>query len=345
MITRERIEISRTDRATIGTGLRSQVWADIDNSLSLYFSFVLDEGLKLVETPAVQPSVQSFTLELIPSFTDAFQVLQEDDIGRINNVFTDIVVNPTHVTFLAARDFHKQSLSRLCAFTLEFLPQVLELDDFGFVTCENLAVRTDCEIVYSEVNTNNLVATRNVRVNLSRECDMEEHLSFSIFNYFKSLVSPVKILPIIFWNCDWDISSLTFIKCSEPDFIECESEQMPVEADRARFHNGLLFSRFKIFSSFGNSFNSKIGRQPLSQFFIYKMMQLESVSYLGLKSFINCILNSVKKSVRHIKQLFTVLCFQFYCGNELHNKANCGLIYKYLDRGNPMEVVPIPLTA
>src|SRR3990167_6228862 len=58
------------------------------------------------------------------------------------------------------------------------------------------------------------------------------------------------------------------------------------------------------------------------------MMKLKSVAYLGFKSFVNSILNSLKKGAGHIKQLLITGNFQFDGGNRFHKLNAEQLIYK-----------------
>jgi hypothetical protein len=336
MRTRKTIEIPRTYTSAVGTSLGSHVRIDKDDSLSFSLCLVLDEVLQLKETPMIEPSIQSFSHKLIPALSYSFKVFQYDCVSRSNNLLADFVVHPTHIAFLSARQSFKLPSGGLCAFTLESSPQILELDNLGLVASKNPAVRTDGKIIYSEINTEISVATESAGVfnrchglpqvpsDLSGESDMKEHPSFSISDNLKSLVFPIKIFPIIFGNINAKILPLAFDKGGKANFIKRECKKVSVEADRAGFHNWLPFelSGFKIFRSLGNGFTGKISRKPLPQILIDKMMKLESVAYLRFKTFINSILDSMKKSIGHIKQLLVHSDFKLYRGNGLH-KVEC----------------------
>jgi len=324
MRTRKTIEIPRTEFSAVGTGLRSHIRTDKVNSLSFSFSLVLDEALQLVETPAIEPSVQSFTHKLVPALSYSFKVLQNDCISRGNNILTDFVVDCSYITFLPSRNSFKLSSGRLCAFTLQSFPQIIMLHNSGLMTFEHLAIRSDSKVIYSDINPNYfLVATRSSGVDISGECDMKEQSTFSVFYNFKRLVSPVKIFPVILGNAYSNIFSLSWSKSGNSNLFKAKSEKVSIEADRTGLHNRLLFklNSFKVFRSFGNSFTGKIGREPLSQIFIDKMMELKPIAYLSFKSFVDSILNSLKKCITHIKQSLFMLNFQLYSRNEFHNNA------------------------
>ena len=331
MRTIKKIKIPRTNITALRASLGSHIRINKNSSLAFSFSFVLDEALQLKETPMIEPSVQSLAHKLIPALSYSFKVLQNDRVSRSNNIFADFVVNPTHITFLPATQSFKPSYSRLCAFTLESFPQVLELHNLGLMTIKDLAIRTDGKVVYSEVNTNYfLVATRNRGIDISRECDMKEHLSFSIFDNLKSLVIPVQVFPIIFRNRDWNILPFAFGKGSNPNLFKRESEKVSVETNRTGFHNWLDFKlgSFKIFRSLCYGFTGKVSRKPLPQILVNKMVKLKSVAYLGFKSFINGILDSLKKSAGHINKLLIIINFQLYSSDRFHSNKIKVLLYK-----------------
>ncbi len=244
MRTKKAIKISRTEVATIRTIPGSQVRIDKDNSLTFSFSLVLDETLQLIETPTIKPSIQSFTHKFISALTYSFQVLQYNYISRSNDLFADFVVDCTHVAFLFTRDSFKFSSGRFCAFTLQSSPQILMLDNSGLMTFENLAVGSDSKIIYSDINTNCfLVATRSrIGVDISIECNVKEQYTFFIFDNFKCLIAPIKVLPVILRNIYSNIFTSSWSESSNPDFIKTECEKIPIKANWTEFNNRLFLS-------------------------------------------------------------------------------------------------------
>ncbi len=342
MQTNETGKVKGTEFSAVGTSLASQIRTNLDYSDSFLQSLIFDEGLQLVETPTVNPSIKPFSHILVPALPYSFKVFHYDCVNiAVDDLFAYVVVDPSHIAFLSARNSFQKSFSIFCAFTMESSPQILELNNLGLMTFEYSAITTDSEIVYSEVNSEFLVATRTRNVNLSRECDMKEHPSFSVFDEFKSLVSPVKILPITFGNTYKKISPFTFNKSSKANLVRRECEQVSIKADRTRLYNWLLFklSRFEVFRCFSNSLTREISRKPVSQILVNKMMKLKPIAYLGFKSLVNSVLNCLKKNIAHIKQIFTVGCFDFYRGNELHNQT---ILLKYLSLSEVKASIPHP---
>jgi len=337
MRTIKAIKVSGTNFTTVGAYLRSHVWINKDNIFTFSHCFVANELLQLVEAPAVEPSVQPLAHIFIP-ISYSFKVLQYNSVSRSNNLLADLVINPAHIAFLPSRDSLKLSSSRLCAFTLKFFPQELILHNFGFMTCENLTIGSDSKVIYSEVHAQMLVLAARVPSDLSRECDVEEQSTFSVFNNFKSLVSPIKVFPVIFRNIDRNILPLAFSECGNPNLVKGKCKQIPVKTDRAGFHNWffLKLNRFKVQRSLCNRFTCKVSRKPLPQIFVNKMVQLESVANLSLKSFVNGVLDSFKKGARHIKQVLIAVNFKLYCGNKPHNNTKQQPIYISYGRRCPV---------
>lgn len=337
MRTRKTIKVSGTEFSAVGASLAGHVRIDKNNSFTFSFSFVFNELLQLVEAPRIEPSVQSFSHEFVSAFPDSFQFFQYNTVCTVHDFLTYFVVNPSHVAFLPAGNFLQKSLGRFCAFGLKFFPQELELLDFGFVSCKNFAVRSDSKVVYSDINPHYLVTTRSRRVDLSGECYMKEQFSFPIPDNLKRLITPVKIFPVVFRDFNRNIKPLPLDKGCDPYFIKGKCEKFSVERDSRFLHNWSFFSGFKIFRSLADCFNNKVSRQPLSQVFVDKMMELKAVSYFGFKAFINRILNCFSKSTGHFINLFAKPDFQFYGGNEFH--SDCVDILLYKPYAHPLDIV------
>ncbi len=327
MQTIKKIKVARTDKTTRGASLRSHVRLDKINNLSFSFRFVFDEALQLKKAPIVEPSIESSALA---NLSDSLEVFHNNRVSIADNTLANNMVVVPHKAFLSATQSSEQSLGRFCAFALQPSTQVMKFSNLGFRSFEKNTFACYSEVVYSDINTQNPVATRSWSVDFSGKCDVKKQFSFFISDNLKSLIVPVKVFPVVFWNADLNILSFAFDESSEPDFLKREGKKVFVEGDRTRFYNGLDFELggFKIFRSLCNRFTGKISRKPLPQIFINNMVKPESVAYLGFKSFVNSILHSLLESVEHIKQLLIIRNFQFYGGSSFH-KLNAGqLIYK-----------------
>ena len=327
MVTNKRIKIARTEFTAVRAGLRSHIWAYKLNNLSCSFRFILDKALQLIEAPTIEPSVQSLAHMLVPTFTDSIQIFQDDTISISNNLFADVVVYPSHITFLPTRRLLEQPFSRLRAFSLKFLPQILELHNLGFMSTENLAITCDCKVIYSDINTNNLCSA-TVDVDISGECDMQEIPVFPIFDKVSSLVFPIKIFPIIQRNIDRKITPI-FAK-SKPNFMLGKTECPPVKPDRTGFEGNSFVTGLIRFKSFGDSIYRKLCLEIklASQVIIDKLVQCKLMFDVMLNSIIRSILTRLFERIRQFIQFFTRRNLNFDGSRTLHSAKEVAPIYK-----------------
>ncbi|MDP2974253.1 MAG: hypothetical protein Q8N60_04330, partial [Candidatus Diapherotrites archaeon] len=302
MRAREKVAITRTQGIAGGAGLACHVRINKDDLLTEPFSLVGDEGLELVKAPIVKPAIEPFSFLLL---SDSLKVFEGYDVSVSNNFFANYVVCASHVAFLPAAQHFKMPLGGLCAFSLQFTSQMPELLNPSLWSLKKPAITTDGKVVYSEVNPDYLIATRKVGVSLSGECDVPVKNPFLI-NQFKSLILPIKILPVILRNKDSNILPIILREGSYPNFIKIECEKLTIPANALLFDDWLDFEpgAFQTFACFANSLNSKISRQPLSNIPINKPMQSKTITNLSFKTFINSELHSTRKSFAHLKEHF-----------------------------------------
>lgn len=329
MIANKRTGMAKTKFMTIGTSLASHVRVDIDNPLSFSLSFVADERLKLVETPAVQPSVPCLALhEPVPTISYSFKVFQSENIGTTDYLFANSVVDPAHVTFLSTRHLSEMSQSGLRAFSLESFPEIMKLHEFGLLTFEDPTVTAHSEIVFSEVNPENLVATRIFRTDLFRECDMEEHSTLSVCYDFESLISPREIFSVILWNNNRNILPTIFSEGSDSHVSRSKCEQFSVKEDRARSNVRHTF-QLKFLRSFSDCATSEICWQPLPQIFIDETVKFKSITNLSVKSTCESVSNCLEEGIRHLNQFRSGLNFNLNGGNDFHIVDINNRVYKH----------------
>jgi hypothetical protein len=200
---------TRTECSTFGTDLGSIVRFNLNHFNSISFSFILDEALQLKETPVANPIVHSLSS---PLFTDTFEVFHDYliSIEFGNNVFADVMINPSHVTSFSSANLPKKTLGGKSAFCLKNRTQVFELsfDLLDFAGIIKLAIRSDCQVVYSEVDTkNSILDIRAIDSNLFRECEQEETSAFFINSKQTFTNIPTEIIFITSRNVELELLS------------------------------------------------------------------------------------------------------------------------------------------
>ena len=230
MQTSKQMFITNTQFIADVMDLGSEVRINIDASGSLSQSLVFNEVLQLKEAPVINPVVESFSSLASPN---SLEVLHYNSIPFINatdNSFTNIVVYPSLETSLSSRPLLEKFSGASSAFGLKFFPQSLELEHFSFdlATSEELFIRGNSYMIYSDINTNFPVAT-SANVNVFGKGDVDKESSLFIHKNLGSLPRPVKILSVIFRNANRDVNSA--INCSYPNFIwsKCKSSLIKIQ--------------------------------------------------------------------------------------------------------------------
>ena len=303
MQTKKGIKVARTEFKAVTTGLRSKIRLDKLNSFPFSFSLILDETLQLVETPVVKPSVESLAFANLPY---SFQVFHDNSVSVPDNALANYMVVVPHEAFLSATQLPKKPFGRLCAFALQPFTQVMKFPNLCFGSFKENSLASYSEVVYSDINTQNPVATtRNWGVDISGKSNVKEHPTFSILNNLKSLVSPVKVFPIILRNVYLEVLPFALDKSGKTDFLKRKSKKVSIKGDRAGLHNRLLFqlSGLEVFRSLCYGFTGKVSRKPFSKVFIHKIVKFKSVTYFSFKTFVYSVLNCFKKGMGHINKV------------------------------------------
>ena len=263
--------------STFGTDLGSVIRLDFNKFNTFSFRFVLDETLQLKETPITNPIIHSLSSS---DFSNTFKIFHYNfvSIESGNNILTNFMIYPSHKTFLFSRDFFKQSLGTSCAFSLEFTSQKPEFSFnlFNLRRFEELPVRSDSEIINSQVHTENSVRTRTNGAFLG-ECEQEETFTFGI-NPQKTFINfPTEIIFETRRNSERNFNSSFDCRYTQDVILE-RATSWRVVSDRTEFDNGLSFSFLNNPTGLFNTRNSKLRRH--SHFFqsqINKRMQFNII--------------------------------------------------------------------
>lgn len=325
----------RTDTqfSTIGTDLGSVVRFHPINNNTYSFSFVLDKTLQLEKTPITENPVESLTFSLIP---DAFQIFHHNlitiEIG--NNIFTGVVVNPSHPTSFSSRNLLEKSFTGTSAYSLKFTTQVTELpfDMLDFRTIVEPSVRADSEVVYSEVNAQNNVLRTVVLLsgsNLFRECEQEKAPAFFI-NTQKAFVNiPIEIISIISRNVEVEL--LPCLEQSQDQSVTFDvGTSWEVIPDRCSADDWLCFGFLNHATSLSHTSHSYLGWkfESLSDGMVDRIMQFEILSDVMFPSIINTELESLSISFDCINYFWSWIDSDFSSSNSSHLIGECIGTYK-----------------
>jgi len=331
MRTMEETFCTGSELGTSGAGFASIERVDFNYINSFNSSLVFDEALQLIETPAVEPEVESPAFFHVPYSPEVFHYNCISGLYIGDNGLADIVVNPSLEALLSARELFKQSPGRPCAFGLKFRPQMLELEHLGFdfISREELFLACNSNMVYSKVDANDFISRIGINsIDVSGESDADEHSSFFVKSKFSSLITPIEILPVTFWDFNWNVYSS--IDCCEPDFIKKECKCSSVEINRHVFfenRSGIAFARFEGLESLGCNpvgIDDELTFQfePFSSPIVSNMMEFIPIGNAVVKSELRNVRNTLGIFFHSIKQNFIKRNFQLNRSNRFHIMPN-----------------------
>lgn len=319
-----------TEFSTVRTGLRSEIWADLNHPNPQSIGFVSDTTLQLIETPIIQPKVKSSSFTL---FSYAFKVFQYNcsSFTIIHNLLTYDMVPICHKPFLSTRDFPKQSLSRPCAFGLEFISKLLKFDSFEFnLSCiEKHSVGSDSHVIYSDINTkNSIMQVRANGVNIFRETKQEETSAFFVYSQQTFSEFPFKIFFVTVRNVY--IELLPSFDCGNAQNIVFErSRSWEVVSYRSSVDNWFGFGSFDKTTGLFDTGHSQLALQtPFTQGLINKRVKLDIVLDFAFPCLINTELQPFSINLECSDYFFSWTNPDFCCCSNLHNYGEYTELYK-----------------
>ena len=324
---------TRTKLTAFMADLRSVVRFNPNNNNSLSFSFVLDETLQLEETPITEYPIHSFSFALFP---DAFQVFHNNlvsvEVG--NNVFTYTMVFMLHPTSFSSRYFFKQSSAGASAFALKLRTQVFELSFDLFDLCRIIkpAIRSNGEVIYSEVNAQNNVLRSVVLLsgrNLFRESEQEETSAFFIHSQKAFGNFPFEITSITVR--DIKVKGLSAIKQSQDKGIPFKvSTSWEIVSDGCSLDNWLGLSLLNHSTSLSHTGDSYLGREIklLSDSVIDSIVEFEVLSDFIFPSIVNTELQRFCVSINSSNYLRSWIDTDFSSNYASHSSCKTQQVFK-----------------
>src|SRR3989344_3561108 len=306
-----------TKFSAVGTGLGSMVGIDFDNSFSINNPFIFNKSLELKEAPIMQPESLLLSDFSISNPLDIFHY--NNSLFTINNLFADVVVNPSHQTVFSSRDFLQKSFTRKSAFRLEFSPQTLEHKFFSFnlFAVKKLFVGSNCDIVDSNINSK-----KSVKKFWSDDVFGQNNMQKQSFiiNQISTTRLQIKILPVIFWNFYRNFySSINSAKTNIISFfIVFKTKRTGIISDCKMLFKNRLSSwlGFKNFSSFISATANKLCRKFsfLSDFIVSQVMKLSFIVCLNIPSKINNFVSRIRILLHSFYKGFIIWNLNFYDG-------------------------------
>lgn len=314
----KRRTFTRTKLSTARTDLGSVVRSNLNKLNSLPFGFVLDKTLQLEETPIANPIIH---FSSSPDVPNSFEVFHNNfaSIKIVHNLFANAMINSSHEPLLSSRDFFKQSLGRPCAFALEFTSQEFEFpfNLFDLRGVEEFSIRSDSEIIDSQVHTENSVRTRTLGAFLG-ECEQEEAFTFGVNSQETFINFPIKITFVTIRNSEGNFNPSPNCRDAQDIIFERKASGRVV-SDGTEFNNWSGLGFFNHSTGLFDTSNSKLGRQSFSHFRINKGMEFDIISDFHLPSSINTELKSFFVDSKSINNFLSWFNSNFSGCSDSHN--------------------------
>jgi hypothetical protein len=293
----------------------------------------LDETLQLIEAPIADPIIDNISTIFL---SDSFEVFHYNlvSIKLGNNIFTDIMINPDHITSFSSRKLLEKPYAGTSAFGLENGTQISEFsfDLLYFGRIIKPAVATDGEVIYSEINAQNSSLRATVQlngVNLFRECEDEKASTFFINGKQTFLDLPTEILFVAIR--DTELKFLSAIKQSQDKNIIFDiGTPWEIVSHGSSVNNGFSFGFLDNPTSLFQTSNSQLAWkfEFSPDNIIDCIMEFEIITDFILPSIINTELQSSfieQDSFNYFRS-----CFDSYfsTGSCTHNHSNSQSLFK-----------------
>lgn len=324
---------TRTKISALGASLGSMEGIYFNHSNSSSACLVSDEALQLVETPIAQPEVHS-----LPSsyFSNSFKVFHNNGVSIkvIHYLLTDVMIAPSHELFFSSRNPPEKFSAGTSAFTLKLGSQSFESKfcSLDILSIEELPVRCNSNIVYSEVNAkNSILEARAFDINLFGESEQEETSAFFIYPQQTFSNIPMhEIFFVAFWNRYFESLPSFDGSNSEAIFLE-RGTSWEIVSDRTSLNNWFGFSFFNHSTRLLNTSNRKLARQSyFPERLVDKGMKLDIVSNPSLPCLINAELHGFVINLEGFNNFRSCFNLDFSCCSCFHANMEDSNIYKLI---------------
>ena len=258
--------------------------------------FILDKILQLEETPIMQPAVHSFTLS---QFSNPFKVLYNNgmSIKVIHDLLTDVMIAPSHKPFFSSRNLLEKLSAGTSAFTLKLGSQSFEFEfcSFDAIGAEKLLVRSNSNIIYSDINAkNSVLEVRAFSIDIFGECEHEKASAFFINSQKAFINLPSEVFFVTIWDSERNFDS-PFDCGNAQDVILHRDASGEIVSHRTSLNNWLSLSLLNNPTRLFDTGNSKLrGQTSLSEGLIDERMELNIINYSSSPSLINAELQSFR---------------------------------------------------
>ena len=292
--------------------------------------FILDKILQLEETPIMQPVVHSFTLS---QFSNPFKVLYNNrmSIKVIHDLLTDVMIAPSHKPFFSSRNLLEKLSAGTSAFTLKLGSQSFEFEfcSFDAIGAEKLLVRSNSNIIYSDINAkNSVLEVRAFSIDIFGECEHEKASAFFINSQKAFINLPSEVFFVTIWDSERNFDS-PFDCGNAQDVILHRDASGEIISHRTELNDWLSLSLLNNPTGLFYAGNSKLRRQSsFSERLIDKRMELNIIGDSSSPSLINTELQGLMINFQSPDYLRSCFNLNLGCCSCFHPNMRDFNVYK-----------------
>ena len=294
------------------------------------FGFVPNKRLQLIKTPVTYPVINRLSSV---NFSYSFKVFHHDfaSLGSRYNLFTDVMVYPSHEPFFPTRNFPKKVFAGTGAFGLKPATQISKLS-FNLLCSRRFVkyiIGSNCKIVNPQIDAETFPCLDRLNMLREREQEKASTLLVKIKQAFLHLpVKVVKISLITGWYSERHFYP-SLVSGKAKNIILDRRGTGKVIPDTSLFYDWLSFTKFNHPARLLGASDSKLGMQAKgSKIRVHDVMKFNIIFNLHFPSSINTVLQPLRICFDSFDYLTCWLYFHLSSGSYLHSNYETRNKYK-----------------
>lgn len=327
MIAMEKTLVSDAKFSAMRTYLGSVFWRDVHKAMSVPDCLILNKLFQLEPAPIRNDSIK-YSSPI--SFSYSCQVLHNKEASDLLRFYDLLAYDMVHVSgkpFLSAFQSFEMPLGRFSAFTLEPCFKTSEPINLRFDISKELSIRSYGNLVYAEINTNNIFDRANVDADLSGNSKVEVEISVPHKKFAFSEL-PVSILGEVCWN--FNLGFGPSFDCADAQNIVFDREAswwvVPDASIESGFGPCYLATLMCSLDSSCNELGLEM-RKLSSHFSVNSIVELE-IGSVSFPTDADCIVYSIRISGKSLPDKRIVFNLNLDYGSVFHKSMEEEQVFK-----------------
>lgn len=325
--TMEESFISDATLSTTGAVLGSVCWTDSHKTMPRPECFILYKLPQLESAPIRDDSVEPSSPVAFSYSCQIFHNKEGSDFCFAYDVLADDVVLVPSKPFLPATQHLKMLFGRLCASTLKPRFELPEPIDMTHSSFEEMSLARYSDVVYAEVNADNVFDRANVSIDLFSNTKMKKEFS-SPHEQFAFGHLPISVFGEVSRNGYGHLHPS--VKCGNAQNAVLDGETSWRIIPYASIEDGLglclLAALISPLDCSSNQLGLKIGKLS-SHLSVNGIVELE-IRLVRFPARVDGIIDCFRIDRKGLPDDEAISKFNLYCGSVIHKGMNDGQIFK-----------------